>query len=43
MNMRLFTKFTTPRKFAFFKLTVFMLVLMLEVQKGCNDNVDTCI
>ena len=24
-------------------LTVFMLVLMLEVQKGCNGDVDTCI
>ena len=25
----------------FFTLTVFMLVLMLEIQKGCNDDVDT--
>ena len=27
----------------FFTLTVFMLVLLLEVQKGCNGDVDTCI
>ena len=27
----------------FFTLTVLMLVLMLEVQKGCNGVVDTCI
>ena len=27
----------------FFTLTVFMLMLMLEVQKGCNGDVDTCI
>ena len=27
----------------FFTLTVFVLVLMLKVQKECNDAVDTCI
>ena len=27
----------------FFTLTVFMLVLILEVQEGCNSVVDTCI
>ena len=27
----------------FFAFTVLMLVLMIEVQKGCNGVVDTCI
>ena len=27
----------------YFTLTVFMLMPMLEVQKGCNGDVDTCI
>ena len=34
---------TTCMLLVFFTLTVFMLVLMLEVQKGCNNVVDTCI
>ena len=29
--------------FALHTISIFMLVLMLEVQKGCNDVVDTCI
>ena len=34
---------TTCMLLIFFTLTEFMLVLMLEVQTGCNGNVDTCI